>query len=171
MLKSQKGAANLIILGVVTLFAVVTAGYFVYQARTEPNDSAEKDKSSQQSDADYAKEEKVYDLQAEIESKDTDFKNYAARLLVGVEEYISNNDGQLPSSIEVVSAEIPESKDYQDWKKLTQPITAPPLEAKTIYYASGHICSADKTVMVPGSKRQIALVAQLPSGSPYCISS
>ncbi len=177
MKKNENGFGLIAILvPIIMIVAAGFAGWYVWQknktessakvtSRANPNTTPDKSGAPETTRTATAKEE--------LENQDQLLRNHVSRLVAGVVEYASNNNGIFPQDLVGVraAAEVdgkPVQNVYRSWKN-AGPITQGKPEASTFYYATFHTCDPTNNLMsAGGTKRMSAVVVQMPSGAAYC---
>lgn len=113
-----------------------------------------------------------------IEQQDVIVKNLLSKISSEVLNYQSNNRGALPTTETMLSEFV---NSYLDDTDLTNPATDTPYqlminpsesESKTVIGFKPHyLCTGEDNTgpALPGSSRQFAVTALLPSGTDYCL--
>ncbi len=113
-----------------------------------------------------------------IEQQDVIVKNLLSKISSEVLNYQSNNRGALPTTETMLSEFV---NSYLDDTDLTNPATDTPYqvvinpsetESNTVIgFKPRYVCTGDDNTgpALPGSSRQFAVTALLPSGTDYCV--
>lgn len=109
--------------------------------------------------------------EAEIQSMDQEVKNAASSAVGAVVEFISNNNGRLPTTDDNFASINQMLADDLKHPVTKQPYVLVLTEPKDheLYYAPRKQCADDNTLVDSRSQRMSAVQAKLVSGALYCV--
>lgn len=167
---------------IVILIAVliVSAGatYFIFasQSKKEEPVTSELTKPEVTVDSSMRPDTAQQESTISVQRQDVEVKNRMSLTATGLNTYITNNRGQLPTTeeqlVSFVDQYLVDAKDeLHPVTKAAYRLTFTISTSSDIQYKNGFTCSEDGSTMTAGSPRQFALLTTLPSGAKYCLGS